>query len=69
ASFMLPSNSESLSFISSLYDHVNVLNTWHEEEEIRISLKAMPWLVNKIHGQIEKLGGRLLEAAYLPKPQ
>lgn len=68
ASFVLPSNSESLSFISSLYDHVNVLNVWYEEE-IRISLKAMPWSVNKIRGQIEKLGGRLLEAAYLPKPQ
>lgn len=61
ASFVLPLGNEALSFISSLYGQAEVLDVHYEGKEVRITLKAMSWLMEKIHGQIEKLGGQLLE--------
>jgi len=68
ASFSLPPSGEALSFISGLYGQVNVIDTRYEEKEVIITAKAMPWLLDKIHGQIEKLGGQLLKTSRPQKP-
>jgi GTP-binding protein HflX len=62
ASFVLPLSEEAIVLISSLYNKVNVLNSHYKGKEINVTLKAVPWLLERIHGRIEKLGGQLLEA-------
>jgi GTP-binding protein HflX len=67
ASFALPFSSEAVSFISNLYNQVNILDTHYEGKEIKITLRATPWLLDKVFGQIEKLGGQLLVPPYESK--
>ncbi|MFH0748908.1 MAG: GTPase HflX [Candidatus Bathyarchaeota archaeon] len=61
ASFSLPLNEDSIAFASGIYSQVNVLSTNYDSKEIKVALKATPWLVDKIRGQVDKLGGRLLK--------
>lgn len=61
ASFALPLGDETLSFISSLYGQAKVLVVDYEGKYVKVTLKATPWLMEKIHGQVEKLGGQLFE--------
>ncbi|MFH0897625.1 MAG: GTPase HflX [Candidatus Bathyarchaeota archaeon] len=68
ASFALPLNNEASSFISGLYGQVNVLRIDYEGKEINVTIKATPWLLEKINGQIEKLGGKLFKTHRETKP-
>lgn len=62
ATFILPVNDYSLSFISSLYRQVSFLETFYEGKNTKVVVKASPTFVNKINRQVERLGGRLLES-------
>jgi len=61
ASFNLPFNDEGLSFTLNLHNQVNVINTRYEEDRLIVTLKAKPWVLEKLRGQIEKIGGKLLK--------
>lgn len=61
ASFALPLDDESTSFISELYNRTDVLETIYGDGEVEIRLAAPPWFLDKVRGRVEKLGGRLLE--------
>ncbi|MCK5625307.1 GTPase HflX, partial [Candidatus Bathyarchaeota archaeon] len=60
--FILPINDLTLSFLSELHDQVGVLETLYEGKQIKVVVHASPWFMNKIHGQVKKLKGRLLES-------
>ena len=59
ASFTLPVSDESLSFISGLYNQTEVLGVAYKGRNAEMTLKAAPWMMGRIHGQVQKLGGRL----------
>ncbi len=66
AHFTLPLSDEALSYISGLYGQVEVLSVVYEGKNIRVTLRAAPWLLERVRGQMEKLGGQLLEAPAKP---
>jgi GTP-binding protein HflX len=55
--FIMPINEESLSFLSWIFDHANVVNVSYDEKGLNVSLKAAPQIVDKIKSMVEKLGG------------
>jgi len=61
AYFAIPLNDEALSFISNLYGQAEVLSVIYEGKNIKITLRAAPLLMERVRGQVEKLGGQLLE--------
>ncbi|UCH37560.1 MAG: GTPase HflX [Candidatus Bathyarchaeota archaeon] len=62
ASFMLPINNETASLISKLHRQAHVVNTNYSGDEVKITIQALPWYMNKVYGKITKNGGRLLKA-------
>jgi GTP-binding protein HflX len=60
ATFLLPLNDSTLSFISRLYTQVGSLETYYKGMEINVVVTASPWFMDKINGQVKKLEGKLL---------
>ncbi len=61
AFFSLPVSDEANAFISGLYNQVNVIYTHYKGKEVKFRVRGEPWLLEKVRGQVERLGGRLLE--------
>ena len=60
ASFVLPFSSEALSYVSNLYRQANVFDTRYVGKEMIVTLRTVPWFLDKIRGQLAKLGGHIL---------
>jgi len=56
-SFSLPMNSETMSFISWLYNNTNVHTVKYEGNNAYVVFEAVPWFADKVCGQIKKLNG------------
>ncbi|UCC33546.1 MAG: GTPase HflX [Candidatus Bathyarchaeota archaeon] len=56
-SFSIPLADDSMSFLSWLFEHADVLQVKYEGENANIVFKAVPWFADKIRGRAEKLGG------------
>ncbi len=57
ASFSLPTTSESLSFLSWLFSHVDVRDLKYEGESVSVVFESVPWFADKVRGRVERLGG------------
>ncbi len=57
ASFSLPTTSESLSFLSWLFSHVDVRDLKYEGESVSVVFESIPWFADKVRGRVERLGG------------
>ncbi|MEM2914671.1 MAG: hypothetical protein QXH91_04645, partial [Candidatus Bathyarchaeia archaeon] len=57
SSFTIPMNSESWAFLSWVFEHSDVLKVAYEEENINVSLRALPYFVDIIKNRVERLGG------------
>jgi len=56
-SFSVPMNSETMSFISWLYNNTNVHVVKYEGNHAHVVFEAVPWFADKICGQVKKLNG------------
>ena len=56
-SFSVPMNSETMSFISWLYNNTNVHVVKYEGNYAHVVFEAVPWFADKICGQVKKLNG------------
>ncbi|MCD6242085.1 GTPase HflX [Candidatus Bathyarchaeota archaeon] len=56
-SFSVPMNSETMSFISWLYNNTNVHVVKYEGDYAHVVFEAVPWFADKICGQVKKLNG------------
>ncbi len=59
ATFVLPVNDSTLSLVSWIHDHANVLHEKYLDKQVRLLVEAFSWFVNKLKTRVEKLGGRL----------
>jgi GTP-binding protein HflX len=57
ASFSVKINDESMALVSRLFDRAHVQNTQYEGDKVKVAFKAIPWLADRVKGQVEKLGG------------
>nr|NIU84341.1 hypothetical protein [Candidatus Thorarchaeota archaeon]NIW14460.1 hypothetical protein [Candidatus Thorarchaeota archaeon]NIW52527.1 hypothetical protein [Candidatus Korarchaeota archaeon] len=57
ASFSLQTTSESLSFLSWLFSHVDVRDLKYEGESVNVVFESVPWFADKVRGRVEQLGG------------
>ena len=60
ADFVLPVNDESMALISGLHDQCNDVKVEYEGKKVNLRLRANSWIIDRVKGQIEKLGGRML---------
>lgn len=56
-SFSIPVNSESMSFLSWLFQRVDVRSVRYEEDGIKAVLESFPWFAERIRSRVEGLGG------------
>jgi len=52
-------NDSTLSLVSWIHDHANVLHEKYLDKQVRLLVEAFSWFVNKLKTRVEKLGGRL----------
>jgi GTP-binding protein HflX len=57
ASFSVRINDESMALVSQLFDRAHVQDTQYEGDIVKVAFKAIPWLADRVKGQVEKLGG------------
>jgi len=57
ASFSVKINDESMALVSRLFDRAHVQDTQYEGDRMKVAFKAIPWLADRVKGQVEKLGG------------
>jgi len=57
SSVTIPINGDSLSFLSWIYDHANVVKVAYADSHLRVSLLAKPTVAEKIRHNVENLGG------------
>ena len=57
ASFSLPTTSESLSFLSWLFSHVDVRDLKYEGESVNVVFESIPRFADKVRGRVKQLGG------------
>ncbi len=62
ASFELPLNSASLSLISNIRRFSTVLNQDFQGKTILLEVESADYLMDKIKGRVENIGGKMLEA-------
>ena len=60
ADFVLPVNDESMALISCLHDQCSDVKVEYEGKKVNLRLRANSWIIDRVKGQIEKLGGRML---------
>jgi len=53
----VPINRDSLSFLSWIYDHANVIKVAYAKSHLKVSLLAEPTIIEKIRHGVENLGG------------
>jgi len=56
-SFSIPVTDESMSFLSWLYEHADVLRAKYEGKSVNVIFEAVPWFADRVRGHVEKLGG------------
>lgn len=57
ASFSVPVTDESMSFLSWLFEHADVVHVKYEGESVNVVFEAVPWFADKVRGRVEQLGG------------
>jgi GTP-binding protein HflX len=57
SSFSMPINEKTLSFLSWIFDHADVLDVKYREDAVDVSIDTVPQITDKIRYDIEKLGG------------
>ena len=57
ASFSVKINNESMSLVSQLFERAHVQNIQYEGEVVHAVFRAIPWLADRVKGQVKKLGG------------
>jgi GTP-binding protein HflX len=57
ATFILPMNDESMSFLSWLFNHADVQNVNYQGDRMDISFQSIPWFADKVKERVEELGG------------
>ena len=57
ASFSVRINDNSLSLISDLYKCAHVQSIDYENNIVKVVFRAIPWLTNRVNGQVKKMGG------------
>jgi len=57
SSVTIPINGDSLSFLSWIYDHANVVEVAYVNSHLQVSLLAKPTVAEKIRHSVENLGG------------
>jgi GTP-binding protein HflX len=57
ASFSIPVTDESMSFLSWLFEHADVLRVKYKGESMNVVFEAIPWFADKVRGRVEKLEG------------
>jgi len=55
--FIIPQNSESMSLISELYNQADVVCVNYCNDEINVTISALPSFIGKIQGRIAEIGG------------
>ncbi len=63
AAFSIPATSESLSFLSWLFNRADVRSLTYTEDGIDVAFESLPWFADKVRGQVEHLGGAFNAAA------
>ncbi len=58
ASFSVKINNESMALVSELFDKAHVQKISYEGKTVKGVFRAIPWLVDRLKGRIEKLGGK-----------
>ena len=56
-SLSLPMNSETMSFVSWLFNNTNVYTVKYEGDQVSLVFEAVPWFADKICGQVKKMNG------------
>jgi len=59
ASFSVPLNDDTMSFMSWLFDRANVQAVNFKGENLNVDFEATPWFVNKVQERLKELGGSL----------
>lgn len=62
ASFILPAGSAALPLIAEAHNLASVLEESWDGETIQLTIKSMDYLVEKIRGHVEAVGGKIVEA-------
>ena len=57
ASFSVKINDESMALVSRLFDRAHVQDTRYEGDMVKVVFRSIPWLADRVKGQVEKLGG------------
>jgi GTP-binding protein HflX len=57
ASFSLPINDETMSFVSWLHGRSDVQNVKYDGDVVNVVFRSVPWFADKVRGRVEKLGG------------
>ena len=60
AAFSIPVTDESMSLLSWLFEHADVLRVKYEGESMEVVFEAIPWFADKVRGRVEGLGGIFL---------
>jgi len=56
-SLSLPMNSETMSFVSWLFNNTNVYTVKYEGDQVNLVFEAVPWFADKICGQVKRMNG------------
>jgi GTPase len=57
ASFSVKITDESMSLVSQLFERAHIQNVEYEGEVVKVVFKSIPWLADRVKGQVQKLGG------------
>jgi GTP-binding protein HflX len=57
ASFSVKISDESMSLVSRLFERAHVQNVEYEGEVVKVVFRSIPWLADRVKGQVGKLGG------------
>jgi GTP-binding protein HflX len=57
ASFSLPINDETMSFLSWLHGRSDVQKVKYEGGVVKVAFRSVPWFADKVRGRVEQLGG------------
>jgi GTP-binding protein HflX len=58
ASFSLPINDKTMSFVSWLHGRSDVENVEYEGDVVKVVFRSVPWFAEKVRGRVKKLGGK-----------
>lgn len=65
ATFSIPLSDETLSFLSWLFNYVDVKNVKYENDYAKVVFEAVPSFVDKVLGRVEQYGGTIKELVEL----